>query len=178
MSLINAGAPDCSTGLASRIYSQLIGDTTRNGFQGNGLPADWHDMVKATAYAAAKGVADEVAASSARATVDVTAGSPGSIAFVGNASNISGVSWITIASPEYPTGYRAARFTFATAMPDTDYTVVGMRESVSGDTATTRQLRVTWKATTYFDICWTATDTNVWQNLDAYTHRFSILVSR
>src|SRR6266540_7248587 len=91
MPLPNAGASDCSTGLAKRVYDQLVGDTTRNGFQGNTPPADWHDIIKALCYAAAKGVADELQYQ-ARATVDVTAGAPGSVAFR------SGTAPINIAS--------------------------------------------------------------------------------
>jgi hypothetical protein len=64
MAAIAPGPSDCSTGFSSRIYSQLIGDTSRNGFQGNAIPGDWHDMVKAICYAAAKGVADELNADS------------------------------------------------------------------------------------------------------------------
>jgi hypothetical protein len=57
---LTAGAVDCSSGFSSRLYNQLIGDTTRNGFQGNTPPAAWQDMVKSICYAAAKGVTDEL----------------------------------------------------------------------------------------------------------------------
>lgn len=64
MALPSAGDTGCTTGLSKRVYDQLVGDTTRNGFQGNTPPAAWQDMVKAICYAVAKGVADEIAAGS------------------------------------------------------------------------------------------------------------------
>lgn len=173
MPLVEAGASDCSSGLAKRIYDQLVGDTARNGFQGNTPPADWHDMIKAICYAAAKGVADDASAYVARGTVAVTIGAPGSAALAGSAAGISGVSIVTTSA------FRCVRCTFATAMPDTDYVVAATEDQSAGLAPdTSRQLTVYAKATTSVDIGWMCTGVESFGHIDQWSHRFSVLVVR
>jgi hypothetical protein len=109
-----------------------------------------------------------------RATVDVTAGTPGSVAIVGTASGISGVSIVTVNPPNYS----AVRFTFTTAMADTNYVATPAREYIAADASSTRQPRVLAKAVGSFDVGWSATDANGWGHIDEATHRFSVSVSR
>jgi hypothetical protein len=120
-----------------------------------------------------------LAAALPRATVDVTAGDPGSVAIVGNASGISGVSIESLTAPVNP--YRVVRFTFATAMPDTDYVVVPpAHEFTAGVNATAmlgRSFVVITKATTHFEIGMGNT-VPTYTHVGEYTHRFSVLVYR
>jgi hypothetical protein len=166
----DAGATDCSSGLAKLVYDQWLGDTTRNGLQGNAVPADWHDMVKSIAYAYAKGVADALQ-HQARATINITAGGPGSAA-VSSGSNISGASIQANAT----LGVRVARLTFATAMPDTDYVPVVTRQYPIGSVV--RQLFIVTKTTTYFEVASMGTDAGAWTNVDEVTQQFGVIVDR
>jgi hypothetical protein len=127
----------------------------------------------ATAALAAGSVTKEKLANWARATVDVTTGAPGSVALVGAGSGISGVSIVTVNPPNI----RCVRFTFATAMPDTDYVVALPREYTATDGDWGEQMYVMEKTTTYFDVGWRAV-TNPWIHIDASSHRFSALAIR
>jgi hypothetical protein len=113
---------------------------------------------------------DKLAPRFHRATVDVTAGSPGSVALVGNASGISGVSLVTPSGPGVP----CVRFTLATAMPDTDYVpTVVMEYPTFG-----RSPAIVEKTTTYFTVGWWLQSVG-WSSVDgAISHRFSVLVHR
>jgi hypothetical protein len=111
----------------------------------------------------------------AYATVDVTTGAPGSVAIVGTASGISAVAIQSLTYPVNP--YRAARFTFSTAMADANYVVAPSREYASTDSNWGEQIYVLEKTTTYFDVGWRAV-TNPWIDIDASSHRFSVLVYR
>jgi hypothetical protein len=110
-----------------------------------------------------------------RATVDVTTGAPGSVAIVGTASGISGVAIQSLTYPVNP--YRAARFTFSTAMANANYVVAPSREYTATDSNWGEQIYVLEKTTTYFDVGWRAV-TNPWIDIDASSHRFSVLVYR
>jgi hypothetical protein len=173
MPLVLAGASDCSTGLAKRVYDQLLGDTARNGLQGNTPPADWHDIIRAICYAAAKGVADEVNARSSRATAAVTGGAPGSVALAGAAEGISGVSLETV------NAFRCVRFTFATAMTDTDYVAVPCEDFSAGLPGnSSRALYIAEKAEGYVSIGWYATGSEAFDHIDGWSHRVAVLVVR
>ncbi len=65
---LNAGAADCSSGMAKTIYDYLTGDS-RNGFSGS-MTAAQSDAVKALCYAIARGVVYEL---QVNAVVGVTA---------------------------------------------------------------------------------------------------------
>ena len=111
-----------------------------------------------------------------RATVNVTSGAPGSVAIVGTASGIASVSIVTVNPPNI----RAVRFTFSTAMPDTDYVVpYPSHEYQSGVTFWGQEFWVMEKTTTYFTIgVRDDTTTSTWNHIDTWTHRFSVLVYR
>jgi hypothetical protein len=115
-----------------------------------------------------------------RATVDVTAGTPGTAAIVGTASGIASVSIQSLTAPVNP--YRVVRFTFATAMPDTDYVVADPTHEytagVGGLYMLSRAFNVTTKATTHFDIGWGSPVTPAYTHIDETAHRFSVLVQR
>jgi hypothetical protein len=133
----------------------------------------------ATAALAAGSVTEEKLANWARATVDVTAGAPGSVALVGTAQGIASVSLVTLTAPVNP--YRVARFTFATAMPDTNYVVAPpTHEYTAGVNALPmlgRSFLVVTKTTTYFEIGM-GNSVPTYTHVDEYTHRFSVLVMR
>jgi hypothetical protein len=107
-----------------------------------------------------------------RATVGVTSGAPGSVAIVGSASGISGVSIVTVNPPNA----RAVRFTFSAEMPDTNYVIAPMRH-YTGDGGHSLQMHIYALATTHVDIGWRSY-TGTYEEIDAYTHRFSVLVYR
>jgi hypothetical protein len=117
----------------------------------------------------------EALAGPAYATVDVTTGAPGSVAIVGTASGISAVAIQSLTYPVNP--YRAARFTFSTAMADANYVVAPSREYASTDADWGELMYVLEKTTTYFDVGWRAV-TNPWIHIDNSSHRFSVLVYR
>jgi hypothetical protein len=117
-----------------------------------------------------------VASALSRATVDVTAGAPGSVAIVGAASNLSAA----LATLTSPATMRVVRFTFATALPDTNYAVAISREYAAGDTKPDSYLTVMSKASASFDVGWRTGNQAAWawEHIDAVSQRFSVLVYR
>jgi hypothetical protein len=105
-----------------------------------------------------------------RATVDVTAGTPGSVAIVGSANGISAVSIVTVNPPNV----RCVRFTFATAMPDTDYVATPVREYP----AQSSPAIVFAKATTHVDVGFYSNHDGSYPHVDASSNRLGVLVSR
>jgi hypothetical protein len=109
----------------------------------------------------------------ARATVDVTTGAPGTVALVGAARGISAVSIESLTTPVNPT--RVVRFMFTTAMPDTDYSV---DPSFEYPTITARGFFIRTKATTHCEVGLFFTTGTFYANVDEFEHRFSVSVSR
>jgi hypothetical protein len=116
----------------------------------------------------------------ASATVDVTAGGPGTVAIVGSAHNVSGVAIQQLTAPINP--YHVVRFTFSAAMPDTNYVVPEPSHEytagVGGLYMLSRNFNITTKATTHFDVGWGSPVTPAYTHIDEATHRFGVLAYR
>lgn len=114
-----------------------------------------------------------VAAATKRATVDVTSGSPGSVAIVGSANGIAAVSIVTASA------WRCVRFEFSAAMPDTDYVVSAIADNSSALASyTSRQLTLLEKTSAHVSVGWMCTGSESFSHIDQWTHRFSVAVHR
>lgn len=113
------------------------------------------------------------AESFASATVDVTSGAPGTVALRSGstAENVSGVSIETVS---VGISLRVVRFTFATAMPDTNYTVNPAREYPPIGTTAIQPIVIA-RTTGSFDVGFGETHTNGWYHVDNVAHSFSVL---
>lgn len=111
----------------------------------------------------------------AYAVADVTSGAPGSAAIVGSAAGISGVSIVTVNPPNV----RCLRFTFASAMPDTNYVVAPASEYTNGVAMWGNDIRVMAKAVGSFDLgVRDGTSVGSWNHIDTWSHRVSALAYR
>jgi hypothetical protein len=109
------------------------------------------------------------------AGVIVTTGAPGTVGFLWTPTRgIASVAIVTAAAP----ASRAVRFTFSSAMPDTNYAVLLTRHYNPGDGSGGSHLHLFTRTTTYFDVGVRDGGGGTYPHIDNTTLSFSALVAR